>query len=1035
MKRRGLWKWLSIAFSLFVATAAIGVSFINVGYAAKNGAINDWAEEGLRISYNGDAEDTWTSDYSKNQIIGSVKSSSGCGTTHYETTLTFTCDLAGTLSFDYLVEVNGTIKVDGTDVTKGGHFVKELSKNGSATVYLKSSSTSAANKITITNIALQIPAAPASIRFELNSVCSYLAFINDAPATIGTDIDCLLGDKIVVKSPTPANGYKFVGWKKNGVLSGSDTTLNFTVLEPVTTVEICAADEKAASFEVNQEIFYDLQDAIDYAENTSPKIVKLSSSGQVEPKKDGSEYVFDGVNLFITGTSTSNYDDFAKKIPPTTKDIASYTCQYHLTLLPKTVLEFNSGSSLCVAGKLFAGPGGQLAGKPVGDIGELVLSEGSKIELKSGSNLYAWGYVSGEGDIHARSGSTVYEGYAFYYRGGTGTTGIIGKKVFAFNQYFIQNIECNLHINYGACEKTSTAVYSLRRIYSTTFTFMGSDGMFVLKEGCEVVKYYNPLADRLYMNVKGNGSLSHIIVEIGPVTVDSADYTLPIMNNMDIVVTDGMVTVEQNLDFLPESTIEVSEGATLIVAPSKTLFFYDLSNWVGKGFSYVKDGAKLAYVSPHASPDFDKNPRILANGAEMVADGEVQCSGGVYMTKNSLDSQKWKAMAKITSNGHGTFKYLNSDYDSTAATNVKTKQGAQDKDNKISVTEMETTPAAFMHADNTFYSGTCSTNESLVYENGIWKVQRQGPREITITFKDADETTIIGTKKYMIDGSGIELPNQTEFAGFQGSIFLWLVETDKSRFYEPNITINTITENITLVAFTGGWYMTDKDTFYFDRTLGKIKGLRYIDAEEGQPENLYCFDENGHLLTGTGEFFTYSQGTKYNGGGDGNVYYVNNGVVQNNKGFAKLDVPTVDDLASYYYYFGPSHYAYRNTTCYINTNLNDLLPEGVYTFGNDGQVEVLECSNFEGVNSVTLSADGYCTFGTIKAGIGLFVSGSHIYYAKDDGSIMKDGTYYVEEGKRNGKVTEAGLYYFDKDGYLCDSLMKPIEVKPSEANA
>ena len=98
-------------------------------------------------------------------------------------------------------------------------------------------------------------------------------------------------------------------------------------------------------------------------------------------------------------------------------------------------------------------------------------------------------------------------------------------------------------------------------------------------------------------------------------------------------------------------------------------------------------------------------------------------------------------------------------------------------------------------------------------------------------------------------------------------------------------------------------------------------------------------------------------------------------------------------------------------------------------------MEALECSNFTGIDSVTLSADGYCTFRTIKAGIGLFTSGTHIYYAKDDGSIMKNGTYYVEEGKRNGKVTEAGLYYFDTNGYLCDSLMNPITVTPPEANA
>ena len=47
MKRRGLWKWLSIAFSLFVATAAIGVSFIDVGYAAKSGTLTGLSDKAL----------------------------------------------------------------------------------------------------------------------------------------------------------------------------------------------------------------------------------------------------------------------------------------------------------------------------------------------------------------------------------------------------------------------------------------------------------------------------------------------------------------------------------------------------------------------------------------------------------------------------------------------------------------------------------------------------------------------------------------------------------------------------------------------------------------------------------------------------------------------------------------------------------------------------------------------------------------------------------------------------------------------------
>ena len=76
MKRRGLWKWLSIAFSLFVATAAIGVSFIDVGYAATSGTVDGWNENatGIGLSYSGTADNAWTS---ANSIVTGIAKSVG----------------------------------------------------------------------------------------------------------------------------------------------------------------------------------------------------------------------------------------------------------------------------------------------------------------------------------------------------------------------------------------------------------------------------------------------------------------------------------------------------------------------------------------------------------------------------------------------------------------------------------------------------------------------------------------------------------------------------------------------------------------------------------------------------------------------------------------------------------------------------------------------------------------------------------------------------------------------------------------------
>lgn len=1004
-----------------------------------NGPLN-LGIEGLSASYSGDGSFSW----SNNVISGNVE----CSMTSVGSTKTANLSLTNTsgkkavFGFKtYCSRIEGSANAWGTSLNAGSYWEKKsvIESNETVTVSISASYKAFHNRrthIEISNIEFSVVDTYSTNFIVPNS--SGILEVNGQTLNQNQSISSPSNKPYTLKF-TPSDGYIFVGWYVDGVQVSNNNPFVFYASKNDENVMPIAVDNSAALFSVADSIFVDLEQAINKAINGSDKIVRLHKSGSLSPKADGSSYVFsNGVNLFIPGSGTSNYTDFAVAMPPTTKDVSSQTCNYHLNVQTGVVLNFTTGSAICIAGSMFSGPGSQIGGRPTGEVGELILQSGSSIGLNSTATLYAWGYVSGDGDIYARNGSTVYEGFAFSFRGGDGTLGATGKGVFAFNQYYIQNIECKLHIYYGAIEKTSTSVYMLSSRFNSTFTFIGDGGMFVLQEGCIVEKQYDPKTDRLRMCVNGNGSLSHIGVKLTsidlliPVTrnVDSADFILPITNNMDIDVLAGNVSIEQNLEFLPGSTMTVRNGARLTIGSSRDLYFYDLSNWVGKQYSFVSDNVRISYVSPHATEDFKKSSRPLNEGAKLILDGEIQCSGGVYMTKPS-DGSAVSAKGKIVSNGGGKFVYLSADYVSGRDTTKTTKQ----YQNNSTPVDIATTTAVFVNSDSTEFSGTCPAGAALVYENGFWEVQYQGPYEITITFKGVDETTVIGTKKYTIDGNGIELPNQTEFTGFQGSIFLWLDKGDKSRSYEPKTNIKSIRSSITLIAFTGGWYTDlNKDTFYYDRTLGKIKGLRYIDEEGAWPENLYCFDENGHLLTGTGVFFTYTQGTKYDGGGDDNTYYVDNGVVQR-KGFATLAVPVGYDVETYYYYFGPSHYAYRNTTCYINTNLNNLLPEGTYTFGNDGRVEVLECSNFADVDSVILSADGYCTFRTIKAGIGLFTSGTHIYYAKDDGSIMKGGTYYVEEGKRNGKVTNAGLYYFDTNGYLCDSLMNPITVTPPEANA
>lgn len=1019
---------------LFGLLAGVSVT-ANVAYAGASGSLDSPLNEylGLNVRNGATANSDWI--YSGRSISGSLSGHSYWGR---DCTLSIKNNKQlAEFSFDWSVTIGGgSATIDGTKYSsnQSGSVVRTDFQKGQTVEIVLEPSKKTTVSVQITNIQMVLVSTPTiSFTPSQNGYFKVDDITVDSNFTQPDPRDSRIGFKL---QAFPSSGYEFVGWEVTPQNSSSKITslenpCQFKYSDDCSVTAVFEKGQNLAIFSNDSSFFGDLNKAILHASSATDNVVRLYKSGIVLPKADGTPYVFNKVHLFVPGSAASVFLDYAKPHPVEGTN-GGYTCDMKMQLTDGVTLEFESGSKLVVGGDMWYATGGNLTSLPVGKIGEIILSAGSAVNLRAGSEFYCWGYASGEGEIHAFNGSNVYEGFSFFFRGGSALSKIYGKA-FLFNQYYVQNIECALHLHSGSTDTVSFRI-SYKGLFgqqykSESFVFVGANGMFTLKENATLIKKYNREQDRMEYRVIGNGTLSHIQVTVAGNTVDSADYILPMNNNMDIVVESGKLTLEQNVEFLPEATLTVNNGATVVVGSNRTMLFYDLSNWKGKKYGSTTDIFPISYVSPHSKQSgyFKRSDATIKNGAKLVLNGEIENSGTILSTNPENTTQDVSEAAKVVSDGGGKMLFLGKAYDSNETITTKFKQPQNNGD----PVEISSKPMVFVNSDNSIYSGTCPAGSALVHENGFWNAQEQGPRTITITFKNADATDIIGTKTYTISGNtGIELPNQTEFANFQGTIFLWLREDDNTRSYEPNTNVK-IQTNTVLIAFIGGWYRDlNKDDYYYDRDTGKTKGIKYIYNEGTWPEDLYCFDENGVLLKNEGQIFTYEQGTKYDNAGDGNIYYVNNGVVQNGKGFVERDA-TAGEGGANYYYFGPSHYAYRNTTCYINTNLNNVLPEGVYTFGNDGRVEALECSNFTRVDSVTLSADGYCTFGTIKAGIGLFTSGTHIYYAKDDGSVMKNGTYYVEEGKLNGKVKEAGLYYFDTNGYLCDSMMNPI----TEANA
>ena len=104
-------------------------------FAATSGTVTGLADENIGLSFEGDADDAWSANGTS--IIGAATSTSGCKGKNYKSTLTITNkkSTTATLSFDYTIEQNsGTIQVDGTEVSSGASFTKELAANESVKV-------------------------------------------------------------------------------------------------------------------------------------------------------------------------------------------------------------------------------------------------------------------------------------------------------------------------------------------------------------------------------------------------------------------------------------------------------------------------------------------------------------------------------------------------------------------------------------------------------------------------------------------------------------------------------------------------------------------------------------------------------------------------------------------------------------------------------------------------------------------------------------------------------------------------------------
>ena len=665
------------------------------------------------IGLNAGSSGTWKAIGTR--ITGSINGD-GCNSSATTLTITNKRQIKANLLFDYEVNLNsGTVTIDGTAISTNGSFQKELGPDETVEIKLASNSSNALETtIGINNIRM-IEDKSVTVTFTPAENGVYTVNGSSVAENFSLTQSSLTAFAL---SATPNDGYIFVGWydKTNDkYLRGGS---NADVLIPYDCEVTAKFVETGSVFGVGTEKFDDLETAVNYAVGNGISQVTLLKDHTIT----GNYTIPQGITLLIPFDDAGTlYTDSpaAIRTQPASKPFRT------LTMAAGSSITVNGAMS--IGGRYFAAGGGQ-QGRPTGDHGYIKMASGSSITVKNGGNLYAWGFISGDGSVTAESGATVYEFYQIAdFRGGSASFRM-GNKVFPFSQYFIQNIEVPLTLNAGATEKVFSGVYAMDTTNTTTINFIGSDGMFNIKSG-SFTKDYDENNDRLILMVNGEAELNTLALKLAGMSVDSAEYVLPMTNNITINIDSGSVTINQDTALLAGVEVNIAEGAGLTVASGKNVYVYDADEWNAE--SYVCGSSKFKSVWYAPGKKYSRSNADLVD-AKVTVNGTLTVNGAMYTTAGG---------ANICSDGTG--KYVQN---ATPGTEKVTYQYTQ-SGSSVTAHEITITPAKLRNADGTYFeTATVEAGTTVNYykDGGIWHVHNSvkvDAKEATCTEKGNTDGT------------------------------------------------------------------------------------------------------------------------------------------------------------------------------------------------------------------------------------------------------------------------------------------------------
>lgn len=640
------------------------------------------------------------------------------------------------LTFNYTAEncssVNGINNGAGT-------YEGVLEANASITIKITAGGGYSTATLTLRNFNLVAASDSSKVTFEYNR--TYGIVTVDGVEVANGDIKelPLAGASLVA---TPINNSRFLGWVNeadNSILSQS-AEYTITPAEDMTVKAvfinedskphfmiggIVAKTDKQGLFGVTKvnyfaipsgtHLFDDLNEAAvaSASSSTSKGIVLLNNATLCEgtytiPAGSTLLIPFDDANSTykteavgrefeddIDGNGTEEQNDPTK----TERYEHGYNVYRNLTMASGANIILNG--ELCVPAKHIWAQGATYGGgSPVDGVGQITMKEGSSITINNGGGLYAYGFITGNGTVTAKNGAKVYEYFQLTdFRGGSQSTDM-KNGVFPTSQYYVQNIEVPLTLEYGAREYSYTTLHMSSTPAASSIDFIGPDNaMFNLESG-SVTKRYDGNTDRLVVEVAGKMTVSPINMKISSTnSLDSKKYELPINGNISLTVRTGsQIIMGQDIALLPGSEIIVEEGALCTVGEDVNVYIYDADEW----------GNYTGAVNKPFIPAVNAPGRTYNRTNADLVDAKIQIDGTIDASKGYVYTTAGGANVFSTGTGKAIVK---------AGTQTVTHQLIQG----TGYDEIPITPVKLKNADGS-YQVTISSEEgkTYTYAHDVW---------------------------------------------------------------------------------------------------------------------------------------------------------------------------------------------------------------------------------------------------------------------------------------------------------------------------